>query len=707
MAIVIDTNTKRLFHAAAQPKPSPLYPITVTWWQRWAQDNSGQNNFFTFEIEGASSTQYVKSRFRGSDNLDARGRGDDSTLIFTSARTMSGTGWYRCFFSVGPPSTGQVKLGVRAEGAGTWLVNTASGTVGPLADGSIVGDWPMMLHVQANYCNIKYFFGVELDEAAISDETLYWEVDASRTAWSWTRGDNDGQAPVDEQGNTWTIVDNVLCNADVPTEIQSRTPAGLQAQAIAGWGLQVPGAPIVAVLRDVANPTHYVTRSFIKAGTPPATRSISGAYLGTSGNPSEADFTEMAKNGFLDIASRWKTRVGGDTWAAMKALNPNVVITNYRDGPQTAQDDRWDTWEPAALYNWDRYNNARGNPLGAANGAASSWIWARDGSGNRIPNFVYQTSSPVDLLDFSLNGVDTPGDSRLVDWIGNSANADLGSANPPVPDGLFLDNCITQDFLPWNETAVDEWLAGRDWEELMANFCSAITARFAADGFVFCPNRGNTRTSTGAVGWALLDTKPNPPAYVCEEAAFVARYGPSDAQFYPDFDILAQWAVFEGVSNSQIVTQSHTDLEGGMDATGTNNWGASFTNRQALWYSLGCYLMARSVTPDRWHHHFGHKGISIFDSVWKLEYEQLLLGNPTGPRVEVPGTPGVWTRPYDQAYVYVNITNISQGASTLPQSCREVTPSNMSEGIPPTTGPTVTTTGGMPAHTMKVFAKLS
>ncbi|HKC81835.1 MAG TPA: hypothetical protein VKB91_11620, partial [Gemmatimonadaceae bacterium] len=79
-----------------------------------------------------------------------------------------------------------------------------------------------------------------------------------------------------------------------------------------------------------------------------------------------SDAAKLVKFDLLDFDRFRYNQIGSNTWAAIKALNPNVRIYLYVDGPDIYNDQ--DSLPQVSINTISRYDVSRGHPMGSLNG---------------------------------------------------------------------------------------------------------------------------------------------------------------------------------------------------------------------------------------------------------------------------------------------------------------------------------------------------
>jgi len=143
---------------------------------------------------------------------------------------------------------------------------------------------------------------------------------------------------------------------------------------------------------------------------------------------------KLAKFDLIDINKYRYSELAPNTWAAIKAFNPNIGIYLYEDGTEASN--FMDTWSPIATYGSGRYNVSRGHSMGSLNGN-NPGLFLLDSAGNRIYNPAYSdvaSNQYFYLMDFG-----SPAWQAY--WL-EAVKADIIN-QPWVGDGVHADNCVT------------------------------------------------------------------------------------------------------------------------------------------------------------------------------------------------------------------------------------------------------------------------
>ena len=392
-------------------------------------------------------------------------------------------------------------------------------------------------------------------------------------------------------------------------------------------------------------------------------------YYGGGPTITSADVPKLAKYDLLDIDRFRYNNVGSNTWAAIKAINPNVQIYLYQMGPESPS--HLDSSQQVYLNGLGRHNVSRGHPMGSLNGN-NPGLYQKDAAGNRIYSQGYSNPGANQywyLMDFGSAAYQSY-------WI-TAAKADIAD-QPWAADGIFVDNCVSSAAAAGYNTTSAWYPTNAAWSTAMNAFASAVTAGMRAHGQKIWCNKGDTRSVEGSASWRALDSSGNTPEVLLEEGAFAVEWG-ADTQFYPEADWKRQIDNMGAIRNAKLALMSHTKLSEGQ--SGTDNWGRPVTFWQTLSYSLGSFLLGKNDTLGN--SYFMFNGGSGYNKIWWFdEYDKLDMGKALGPyAVQSIGGVNIYSREFEKGYVYVNPTNSNASSITLPQASRQVTHDNLHSAL--------------------------
>jgi putative glycosyl hydrolase-like family 15 (GHL15) protein/Big-like domain-containing protein len=443
--------------------------------------------------------------------------------------------------------------------------------------------------------------------------------------------------------------------ADVPNGTYTLTAVARDAA-----GNQATSAPVPIT---VSNTTPYSACRFIPTFL---------AYYGGGPTLAIGDAPQLAKYDLLDL-DRWRyydinpgNSWAASTWAAVRGFNPNVQIYVYEMGAEVSNySDDTPVWYLNGL---GRYEVSRGHPMGSLNGANPE-LFLLDASGNRAYSLIHSNVAAGQywyLMDFGVAAYQTY-------WL-TAVQADI-VGQPWVGDGVFADNCVTLGGGGLYSGIPSAYPTNAAWSAAMNAFAGAIATGLHASGQKLWCNRGETRSADGAAAWLALDAGASPPDVLLEEGAFAVAWGPWAVQFYQEWEWKRQVDTLAAIRNSKVAVLSHTMLL--QDQAGTDNWGRPVTFWQALWYSIGSFLLGKNDGLRNAYFMFaGGEGFSRL--WWYDEYDRIDLGRALGPYAATSaGAATVYRREFEKGFVYVNPSSDDAAAVALPQGLRQLTHDNL------------------------------
>src|SRR5882672_9370751 len=164
-------------------------------------------------------------------------------------------------------------------------------------------------------------------------------------------------------------------------------------------------------------------------------------YYGGGPTLVAADAPILAKFDLINTDPFRYYEISLNTWAAIKAINPNVQIYLYKMGSEAPS--YQDSTPQLFLNGLGRYNVSRGHPMGSLNGDHPE-LFLLDSLGNRIYNVGYSIPAADQywhLMDFGTAAYQSY-------WL-TAIKADIVD-QPWVADGVFADNCLALNFGPYS-----------------------------------------------------------------------------------------------------------------------------------------------------------------------------------------------------------------------------------------------------------------
>src|SRR5256885_1681910 len=383
-------------------------------------------------------------------------------------------------------------------------------------------------------------------------------------------------------------------------------------------------------------------------------------YYGGGPRLVASDAQKLAKFDLFDTNKHRYNEIAPNTWAAIKALNPNIEIYLYEDGTEASN--FMDTWSPIATYGSGRYNVSRGHSMGSLNGN-NPGLFLLDSARNRIYNPPY--SNPAANQYFYLMDFGSPAWQSY--WL-EAVKTDIVN-QPWVADGVHADNCVTTYSAAGYSGSPDKYPTDSSWSNAMNTFVSAASAGLHASGQKLWCNRGATDQPAGAAAWLALDSGPNPPDVVAEEGAFAIMWGTTATRFPVEAFWKSQLEVLSKIQHSKVAIYSHTNLAEGQ--SGTDNWCRPVTFVQSLWDALGSFLLSKNDVLNNAYFAFT-TGTNYNSIQWYNEYDKIDLGKAVGPyTVTTIGSVNVYRREGGDGEVDGNPTPTADPPPTPPRAPHE------------------------------------
>src|SRR6266513_2132926 len=390
-------------------------------------------------------------------------------------------------------------------------------------------------------------------------------------------------------------------------------------------------------------------------------------YYGGGATLVASDAAKLAKFDLLGFDRFRYNQIGSNTWAAIKALNPNMNIYLYVDGPNMYNDQ--DANSAMNINTLARYNVSRGHPMGSLNGNHPE-LFQLDSGGNRIYNNVYSNPGANHyfyLMDF--------GSSAYQSYWVTALKADIAD-QPWVADGVSTDDCIADQAQSGYNATSAKYPTDATFSAAMNTFVSAISTGLHGYGQKLWCNKGETRMAIGSAAWLSLDASASPPDAFLEEGAFAVMWGPWATQFLQESEWKSQIDTIAALRNTKAATLASTQLFAGQ--TGSDNFGNTVSFWQTLWYSLGSYLLAKNDVLGTYFMFHGGENAN-YDQIWRYdEYDKIDLGKALGSyAITTISGVNIYSREFEKGYVYVNPTGTNVASVTLPRASRQLTHDNL------------------------------
>jgi len=407
-----------------------------------------------------------------------------------------------------------------------------------------------------------------------------------------------------------------------------------------------------------------------RAQSGPTTRSSPGKFIQTflvyqSGGPklTPADAAKLARFDILCLGRFRYVQINGNTYRAVRKLNPDIQIYLYQHGPDcwiaadgSEDAEPTDVMNVRYLNNIARYNNARGHSMGNLN-TDNPDLFLRTAEGQRC--HTYHTDFRY-LLDF--------GSPKLhAYWL--EATQDDILDRPWAADGVFVDNTAAMQWAYACDTPA-RYDTDAKWIAAMHKFHLGIAAGLHARGAKLWTNTCCLTHLKGYQEWLALDGEADPPDLLGEEGAFCHGWGGN--KFYPEEKWKRQVDVLTKLNKCAATMFCHTRLPEGQ--AGIDQYGKPVSYFQMLYYALGSFLLGKNDQLNNAYFYFFTQAVGFNKIFWYDEYERIDLGSARGPyrRLDAPGG-HVYGRAFERGYVYVNPTYEDVSGINLPQPCKLLT----------------------------------
>ena len=372
------------------------------------------------------------------------------------------------------------------------------------------------------------------------------------------------------------------------------------------------------------------------------------------GNIIPNELAMLAKYDMIDGNRFLYDDIDGNTWAAIKAINPNTEIFLYQTS--RARDDN-DKQSVMFLNDVGRWNISRNHSMGSLN-INNPELFLLDSNSNRIFTPAWSNSHLMDV-----------GSNNYINYWLEATIHDLAN-QPWTADGVFID-VVGPRRLSMNKTPV-KYKSNAEWSSAMQKFLNAITIGLNKKNLKLWGNTEYLKTEFDVEAYISLDKSANPPYALMNEGAFAVEWGTGDVQFYPESLWKLQVNLLSQIHNIKITYLCHSDLKQGQ--SGTDNWGKPVTFWDALWYAMGSFHLGKNVVDNNSYFGFSEGYNTV---TWYDEYDRIDLGNAVGGySITNYGGKNIYWREFERGYVYVNPTNYSVSAISLPKKCKQLTHNN-------------------------------
>ena len=459
------------------------------------------------------------------------------------------------------------------------------------------------------------------------------------------------------------------------------------------------------------------------------------------GPMSSGDETILAKFDIIAVQRFHYDDIGGNTWRAIREINPNIKIYLYLQtvtlGPLE------DSFKTLGLSSFGRYSVSRGHSMGSVNGdnpkfflldstnKRIQWTWpdqtrywldfgdsdfqnysiealltdyiAVTGSVTEDPpndltgvlknsNTKYRendhngktitfTSGMATNKTYTINGTT----STTIICTGYNLYGDgvrsgdtYSIAQPWIADGVFNDYVWAVQSDTTATPVKYDTIA--KWTTSMNGFINNMMVAVSATGQKYACNRGLTRYSGGVPAWTALDSSAHPPDIVLDESFFAVKDGAGVIQQFNETNgWKTQVDLLASIHNSKVFCQSSTELNPG--ETGKDYYGKSCTFWDGLWYALSSYLLGKNETDNNSYFFYTYGSTSDVNKYYD-EYDNIDLGKAaTTYKITNYAGNNIYWREFQKGYVYVNPTLNDVTSITLPEICKQRTHDNLKKDL--------------------------
>jgi hypothetical protein len=362
------------------------------------------------------------------------------------------------------------------------------------------------------------------------------------------------------------------------------------------------------------------------------------------------------------LTRTWSDAIHGDTWKAIRSVNPAAEIFIQTEGPTL-----WKEFDKSGirdLKDVGRYDISRGHSMGAINKDHPEFFLL-DKNGKRCAAYESGYKDRY-LMDFG------SGDYQRY-WV-EAITADV-LKQPWRGTGIHIDNIGPLCTFPTDKPA--KYDTDEKWCKATLSFVDTVAGAMHKQGCRVWINAGGTDSDRGWKALVQLDGLPNRPDVVGEEGAFAISSGKGDTRFPAEekwkhsVDFLSQ------LRKSRQAYFSHTKLR--RDGTGTDNYGKPVTFWQSLWYAMCSFLLGKDDQLNNAYFFFSSRPAGGYGAKnwWFEEYEQIDLGQAAGSyRIAEQGGANVYWREFAKGYVFVNPTEKDAMGILLPGPSKELSHDN-------------------------------
>lgn len=354
---------------------------------------------------------------------------------------------------------------------------------------------------------------------------------------------------------------------------------------------------------------------------------------------------------------------GENIWSQIKALNPDIQIFIYTQGPFANNED--DELKPQYRDNIGRVFREDAPPVGSL----------------KSRNLLVPSLMEIDGRNYAIRQSDGQNHQYIARYgepeyvrFWHEANRQDVLLQPwfEGADGLHVDECNGMF-----EGITAEPAPGTDYDTELQRYNhmirflknAAAAAHTGTPSFLINPNSTSTYTPEGQASWMELDTQSQAeerPDILHEEGAFFHRWASRyDIWFYREDQWKQQVDMIAGLRNVRSMWVASHKMN--TAEPGTDNYGNSdVTHWQALHYALASMSMGKQdildsflyVTTEHYPGGVKYREIRWFDEYDEMEGGKLDFGRSSAPYSvrTVDGT-HIYVREFESGWVLVNPTD--------------------------------------------------
>ena len=381
-------------------------------------------------------------------------------------------------------------------------------------------------------------------------------------------------------------------------------------------------------------------------------------------------------------------QISPDTYTAVRALNPDTLIFNYQQGPDT-----WLNQDGSNVLNVNnivRYNNTYGHSMGDLN-TDNPDLFLLNFSGQRLWTYYKDFRRVLDFGSADFQAY----------WL-EATEADIVDQEWCL-DGIFVDNCMVTYPSYFCERPA-KYPTDASWTTAMLSWHKALAAGLHARGLKVWTNSDPVGQADGYAAWLAIDADPDYPDWLNSEGSFCHKWGSSACTFYDETKWKRQVDVMVNMVNTGKAVFSHVNMAEG--ASGTDNYVKPVTYWDALWYAMGSYLLGKNEARGNDVFYFSNDVNKYYKLYWYDEYDRIDVGDAVGTyQVTNYGGRNIYWREFTEGYVYVNPTSADVSAIAVPEPCKRLSHATINDN--PATFPDTARSINLVSHRAAILLKSS